>query len=856
LREQIVETYARRCKLNALAVEVLRLIVADCAVRGDLGGKFSLQLPSQVTLEQQIRIARPLWKFLCRRREQAILQLERIPGVGITMARIARHSLANPMVMLSGKSPLDGYLRVCRESAMHWGIVRALEHLRDALVVTREAYFTDPDKHSVGWRLNVSQITPAMLHRVERCLRDVDPRAIREPDCNRWLKGLQEFFEQVKAGTFQLPARSGPTQPALAGKAPETADPQSAAPSLRVAKLDDVPRQSRALYEGLRELRERLLPQHLERRPEDFAALCRSEPGVWDFAQRLGAAIERFSVRCLTALRQKFLEDCGADQPIGTIGRYMAPASGPSTTEGGGLAGGDVSPADAAAEVAKCVPRLAEEAALLRSWLERELPQEENSLGRRTLTLVENSLVSGLFVLFLRHGFAEFFHDAGDEEGGDPRRAEGKGLATRRAAIVFAIEASLERQQSTVAAAGGKGESSAIALDVVKCCEAALAAVAPLFVLAGRGGVLTQRVGVAGRLAGGDARRDEEESPVAGGKIYQRFLSAEAHCADAPAGALDHTEFVEYEPGVFPPLQCRYFPGEEAPGTRLRVEGPGRVPPKAVGLPVAAQVCRFWRKGGVAFSPDIAVPVAVLFGEESRMARTADFLAAAANRHLAHGRQLAGSMGFRQCLPYLENQAAQWARIQLRQGTGGVTLLALPTAAMAMSDDFAENFTLANAIQKAQAQSPAREVLLRAVDAFWRAKGIAPDDYSLCVLQPLTPVEGPDEAEADDQRLWQRRVRRFLNQKARWPLKEAEEILNALGIVIEPKADGAPHGKVRLGDRHHTLSSKLLKDGQVFATYLWEWIRTLGQERLLADLLRQNDPRLAPYMRKADAAEE
>ncbi len=104
--------------------------------------------------------------------------------------------------------------------------------------------------------------------------------------------------------------------------------------------------------------------------------------------------------------------------------------------------------------------------------------------------------------------------------------------------------------------------------------------------------------------------------------------------------------------------------------------------------------------------------------------------------------------------------------------------------------------------------------------------------------------------------MWQRRVRRFLNQKARWPLKEAEEILNALGIVIEPKADGAPHGKVRLGDRHHTLSSKLLKDGQVFATYLWEWIRTLGQERLLADLLRQNDPRLAPYMRKADAAEE
>ena len=121
LREQIVETYARKCKLNALAAEVLRLIVAEIAVRGEFGGNFSLRLPSQVTLEQQIKIARPLWKVLRRRREQAILQLQRIPGVGSTMATIVRHSLGNPMVMLSGKSPLDGYLRVCRESACTGG---------------------------------------------------------------------------------------------------------------------------------------------------------------------------------------------------------------------------------------------------------------------------------------------------------------------------------------------------------------------------------------------------------------------------------------------------------------------------------------------------------------------------------------------------------------------------------------------------------------------------------------------------------------------------------------------------------------------------------------------------------------
>ena len=132
LREQIVETYARICKLNALAVEVLRRIVAESAVRGDLGGKIGLRLPSRVTLEQQTRIARPLWKLLRRRREQAVLQLEGIPGAGRAMARIVRHALANPMVVLSGKSPLDGYLRVCREIAMHWGIVRVARHLRDA----------------------------------------------------------------------------------------------------------------------------------------------------------------------------------------------------------------------------------------------------------------------------------------------------------------------------------------------------------------------------------------------------------------------------------------------------------------------------------------------------------------------------------------------------------------------------------------------------------------------------------------------------------------------------------------------------------------------------------------------------
>jgi len=181
-----------------------------------------------------------------------------------------------------------------------------------------------------------------------------------------------------------------------------------------------------------------------------------------------------------------------------------------------------------------------------------------------------------------------------------------------------------------------------------------------------------------------------------------------------------------------------------------------------------------------------------------------------------------------------------------------------------MSDDFAENITLSQALQQARdpqvgvgapaCGSQALTDLLRAVEDYWRKKGIEPGDYSFCVLKGRASAEELDEEAKDERR--RRRVRRFLNQKARWPLAEAEQILKALDIFFEPKEDGAPHGKVRCGDRQHTLSSKLLKDKQVYSTYLYEWIHTLGQERLLADLLQRKDPRLTPYMRKADAGEE
>jgi hypothetical protein len=565
------------------------------------------------------------------------------------------------------------------------------------------------------------------------------------------------------------------------------------------------------LRDALRALRECLLPQYLDLAPEDFAALCRWDQGVADFAERLGSAVEQFSVRCLSAMRQKFLEGCATR-----------------------ACGNEASPDDVAAETGKCVRLLAEETASLRSWLERELPPEGNSVGCRLLKLTESSLVAGLFFLFLQQRFAELFR-GGDDDGDGPRRgAEAKALAARRTAIVHAIEAALGQQRSALPAVAEKRDlekedaekedAATLVPDVAKCCAAALAALLPLFALAARA----------------EKRQAQETSPAVW-KVRQRILSAEGFRA-AAEGPLDRVELVEYEPGAFPPLRCRCFSGEFSGQEAYR----------------EVQVCRFSRRGAAALSPDVAIPVAVLFGEQSRLAWAAGFLDAEANRHLAECRELAGTNGFRQCLPYLESQGAQWARIQIRAGDPGghVTLLALPAAAMAMSDDFAENASLPQVLQQASEASSAKETLLRAIEAHWREKGIVASDYSICVVPRRAPAEKQDEEKTEEQRQRRRRVRRFLNHKARWPLEEAEEILKALGIVIEPKGDGAPHGKVRFNDRHHTLSSKLLKDGQVYATYLYEWIRTLGQERLLADLLEQNDPRLAPYMRKTDAGEE
>jgi hypothetical protein len=804
-RERIVHVLARRWQLDRLAKEVLREIVAQSSVRKEPNGKFKLQLPDRLTVDQQLRVVRPLRKVAREDADRIAGQLEGIGTVGERLGKIVRGSLAHPLVALAGKSPFDGYLALCSNSGMHWGIVRALQHLRDAITVTKEPFFTNPAKLSIHWILHVDRITAAMLRHVEECLRTVDARALHDPACERWLKGIQTAFDQIKSGVFRLPGRAAAAEPpdsdALRadGGTGKTADQSLPIPPEPAEDSDNSQGWRRGLQQALRALRQHLLPHYLDLLPDDFATLCRLDHATRDFGRRLEGAVERFCTDCWHALRQSFIE-AGLPEVSGV--------GAPDPSDG---------------EIGQCVRQLAVQTASFRQWLSRELPQGSNTIGRQLVELAESSLVSGLFFEFLQRRQPELFRELRDEDHVDVERRAARDTASSQIAAIGRIEASLKREGFAIAALVEKGEAAAVAIEVVKYCEAAIAELAPLLALASQG-----------------KAREAEPAPCSLGRIAQRCLSAESVYASAPEGFSCYIELVEYEPGWLPSLRCEYWATtNEQSASWERVK-----------------VCRFSRRRGIVLSSTIAIPVSALFGEDSKLGRLAGFLDLEIDRHLAELKQLGGSNGVRQCLPYVKNQGAQLARIQVRaeDSDSRVTLVAMPSSAMALSKDFAESVTMRQALEQARAESPAQEALLRAVESRWRERGISHDEYSLCVVGNDAPVA--EESEIGDEGKQSRRVRRFLNQKARWPLHEVKEILGALGIVLEAKADGAPHGKVRLEQRHHTLSSKLLKDKQVYATYLYEWIRALGQERRLADLLQGRDPRLVSYMRKADREEE
>ena len=274
---------------------MLREVLAQCSIRNELAGKFHVDFPHRLTLDQQMRIAKPLRQLPQEDREHVMRQLQGIAGVGRGLAEMVRVSLSNPLSALAGKSPFDRYMTGCRDSGVHWGIVRALQHLRDVITVKEETYFTDPTRRTISWRLNVTGITPAMLKRVEECLRQVDAPALHDPTCNLWLMGIQAFFDRVKAGTFRLPPRPA-TAPLPSTSAPCRRARKGEARFCRPARRLCLPRgpttrrmNSLRLREGLRALRKHLSPQYLDLAADDFAALCRFDQDARDFARGLGA---------------------------------------------------------------------------------------------------------------------------------------------------------------------------------------------------------------------------------------------------------------------------------------------------------------------------------------------------------------------------------------------------------------------------------------------------------------------------------------------------------------------------------------------------------------------------------------
>ena len=96
-REQIVRMTARKWQLDAIAENVLREVLAQCSIRNELAGKFHVDFPHRLTLDQQMRIAKPLRQLPQEDREHVMRQLQGIAGVGRGLAEMVRVSLSNPL---------------------------------------------------------------------------------------------------------------------------------------------------------------------------------------------------------------------------------------------------------------------------------------------------------------------------------------------------------------------------------------------------------------------------------------------------------------------------------------------------------------------------------------------------------------------------------------------------------------------------------------------------------------------------------------------------------------------------------------------------------------------------------------
>ncbi len=329
LAVRLAETIVRKERLGRVAADVLRAVLECCSVRLERGGRFQVRQPPKITLEQQLGIVAPITSLASEDRESVIVQLQHIASLGPKIARMVRLSLANsyltaasrPQTGLSappsytpritGNTTFDRYLTACRNSGMHWGIIRPLQHLRDVLTVTEEQYFTDPSKHDIKWTLHADRITSTMLKHVADCLRTVDVRAFASPPANDGSPAFERSSSGSRRGRsgcmIDLPRRDrkgSPMSRRQAGR--RQARPRQPNRQRAVAPRDDLPAEFREMHEGLWSLRQYLLPQYLDLSPEGFAALCRSGEEAHDFARRLSGAIERFSIHCFGTAQRSF----------------------------------------------------------------------------------------------------------------------------------------------------------------------------------------------------------------------------------------------------------------------------------------------------------------------------------------------------------------------------------------------------------------------------------------------------------------------------------------------------------------------------------------------------------------------
>jgi hypothetical protein len=803
-REQVIRAILRADKFDRITEEVLRELIAISSIRSRPVDKLIVQLPDKITQEQAMKLAKPLRRFTPEGRQRVIDELKRVPSVGLRMAELVRLAVTNPLDFLAGKSPIEAYLALCERSGMHPAIVRALHHLRDAISVTTTK--CPPDGSiNYSWTLVLERITREMFERVQACLGEVDIDALHTPQCDRWLAGIQ-FFDQVKTGRVQIIPRIALPPASLPGAtdgpilvAAGAEEIAAVAQPPLPAEASKFPKELQALVERCGAYRARTNYEYLELSGDDFAALCRSDQVAWDCAQHLGEALERTCVDMFERMRAGFSNQWAVRAPEGDAWRE-----------------------EDAAEVTRCLQSLTTLATSCRYW-EQGMPQQPDSLARRLLFLLESSLVSGLFFVFLQRRFPELFRDIEDEELVDSHRiAALRARADRQMQTLFGLESQLDALRRELPGIIEKGIAPTLALEVTDCCYAAFAAFVPLFL-----------------AANSHKWRDLKESPCSIEKPMQRFLIGRIMDCDESAAGRGYVALTAYEPGALPPLRCRFVPEAEQPTKYGQ-----------------AEICRFSLRGGVALSPSVALPIAKLLDGHGRVASLARYIGVLANDDVAQWPDVASCTAVRQCMRYLNDEAVRILQIESFTPDSVVSLLGLPGVAMEMTDEFEQSMALRESIVDSPEFRPLDEVLAEMEVLGGADERFPLREYSLCVLNFDVPEALSGEEQDAGIIARRKKVKGFLKQKSVWPLEEAEAILKTLGIAIESKEEGAPHGRIRFQERNVTLPSRVLKDKQVFANSLYRWICTLRQDEALAALLEHNDPRLGPWIQKHSRAND